>query len=467
MQNIHLLQRSFVRQAGEDDCGLACLSMILAYGGKLSEQADLSRQLVPPGGLSLLDLKHLAVRYGLNARVVELDVPTLRSLPVPCILHTHQTNGAPHFEVCYGSRLKQGRYRYLMADPAGQFYWLAEPELLSKWPFRAALHFAELTYDPAAFRHPSWQVLLSLRPFPLALLLPVPLLSIGSALTGVAVSWTLQRGINDPSILQGRVVVLLLGLLLLIGVARSGMAFLRQYLLVRLDTGLHQHLMHRLIVHLFRPETANTGRPDPALVSTMLADVQKVRTAMISMLSVLFSDGLMIAGILGAVFCYLPLAGVSNVLYLGVCGWLFARRFITLRQSVSTSSQEAGSLEHGLIQDVERLPALAMARLLKQQRQLHLDRQSSWLIGRLSMLTASGKVLLGLELLGVVNIILVWIIGLYRWQQLTVSYSVLMTVVILSYFLSTLITRIASALLVISDGADAARQLQRVLSPEK
>jgi ABC-type bacteriocin/lantibiotic exporter with double-glycine peptidase domain len=233
MQNIHLLQRSFVRQAGEDDCGLACLSMILAYGGKLSEQADLSRQLVPPGGLSLLDLKHLAVRYGLNARVVELDVPTLRSLPVPCILHTHQTNGAPHFEVCYGSRLKQGRYRYLMADPAGQFYWLAEPELLSKWPFRAALHFAELTYDPAAFRHPSWQVLLSLRPFPLALLLPVPLLSIGSALTGVAVSWTLQRGINDPSILQGRVVVLLLGLLLLIGVARSGMAFLRQYLLVR------------------------------------------------------------------------------------------------------------------------------------------------------------------------------------------------------------------------------------------
>jgi ABC-type bacteriocin/lantibiotic exporter with double-glycine peptidase domain len=467
MRKIHLLKRSFVRQAGEDDCGLACLSMILAYGGKLAEQAELSRQPVPDGGFSLLDLRHLAGRYGLCARAVELDVPALRGMKEPCILHTRQLNGAPHFEVCYGSRFQQGRYRYLLADPARQLYWMEESRLLSKWPLRAALHFEGLAYHSAAFRRPSWRVLLSLRPFPLALLLPVPLLSIGSALTGIAVSWTLQRGINDPSILQGRVVVILLALLLMISVARSGMAFLRQYLLVRLDTGLHQDLMQRLILHLFQPGPATNGKAGPALVKAMLAEVQKVRTAMISMLSVLFSDGLMIAGLLGAISCYLPLAGLCNLLYLVACGWLLSRRFISLGEAVSTSSRETGFLERGLIQDAERLPALTMARLLTERQQLHLDRQLSVSTGQLRMLTASGRVLLRLELLGAVNVIFVWINGLYRWQQLSVSYSVLMTVVILSYFLSTLVPRIASALLVITDGADGVRQLQRTLSAKQ
>ncbi|WP_158829044.1 cysteine peptidase family C39 domain-containing protein [Mucilaginibacter lacusdianchii] len=463
MLNLCLIKRSFIRQSAEDDCGRACLAMILLYAGRPSAVRELDRVPVPPGGFSLLELKDLARSHGLDARVVVVDPPALRKISSPCILHTLTPMQEHHFEVCYGGRDSCGTFQYLVADPACQAGWQREEELLGRWPLRAALYFPDISPDPQAFGRPGWRVLWSYRAFPPGLLLSVPVLTLLSAFAGVAVSWTLQKGMSDSAILQGRIIAALLILLLLISFSRILMSYLRQRILLRIETDLQTRLMQLLTERLFPGKEAAGEVMSAESARPILLDIQRVKSALLTLVSVVLPDILSAVFLIAVVTSYVPAAGLVELAYIVLTGLILLGRLFPLSFSMTRLQALHASAENVLVRDVNRIKAIRIAGLEEQRKALHQQNQQLHTALRHRFLLGLSHELLGLEALGACSVTAVWVTGLYQLAQMQISYAILMTIVILSYILTTLVARMQSALLVVAEGTDAALQLQRTL----
>jgi len=89
----------FIRQAEMADCGPACLAMVLAGHGKNVALEEIKKHIrVGEAGIDALTLLETAKVYGLQGRGVEANIPALRKLPLPAILHW----GRLHFVVLVG-----------------------------------------------------------------------------------------------------------------------------------------------------------------------------------------------------------------------------------------------------------------------------------------------------------------------------------------------------------------------------
>jgi ABC-type bacteriocin/lantibiotic exporter with double-glycine peptidase domain len=77
-----------IMQAERADCGPACLAMILAAHGKpVSLEQVKTRLRLGKDGIDALTLLKTAKFFGLPGRGVEANLPALRKLPLPVILH--------------------------------------------------------------------------------------------------------------------------------------------------------------------------------------------------------------------------------------------------------------------------------------------------------------------------------------------------------------------------------------------
>jgi ABC-type bacteriocin/lantibiotic exporter with double-glycine peptidase domain len=75
-----------VMQQHQNDCGAACLKMVLAAHGIESEMSVLYRELrTSERGTSLLDLRLVSARAGLPARSWVLGIGEMRDVPFPAI----------------------------------------------------------------------------------------------------------------------------------------------------------------------------------------------------------------------------------------------------------------------------------------------------------------------------------------------------------------------------------------------
>jgi len=75
-----------VMQQHQNDCGAACLKMVLAAHGVEREIEDLYRELrTSERGTSLLDLRLVAARAGVPARSWVLGTAEMRDVPFPAI----------------------------------------------------------------------------------------------------------------------------------------------------------------------------------------------------------------------------------------------------------------------------------------------------------------------------------------------------------------------------------------------
>jgi predicted double-glycine peptidase len=75
-----------VMQQHQNDCGAACLKMVLAAHGIEREMSVLYRELrTAERGTSLLDLRLVATKAGLPARSWVLGIAAMRDVPLPTI----------------------------------------------------------------------------------------------------------------------------------------------------------------------------------------------------------------------------------------------------------------------------------------------------------------------------------------------------------------------------------------------
>ena len=123
------MKYSFVNQPREEDCGIACIAMVVRhYGQKLP--LSRVRELVGTGqlGSSLLGLQQGAEALGFQARSGQAtdDIfNRIHRLPLPAIIHW----GREHWVVFYGKE----QNKYVIADPGVGIRYLSADEIKRNW----------------------------------------------------------------------------------------------------------------------------------------------------------------------------------------------------------------------------------------------------------------------------------------------------------------------------------------------
>jgi ABC-type bacteriocin/lantibiotic exporter with double-glycine peptidase domain len=234
----------FVQQFDANDCGAACLAMVLAYHGKAVRLDDV-RKIIGIGrdGVTALALLEAARWYGMRGRGVSLEVDDLDYLPAGAILHWE----FGHFMVF--ERLGSGCVD--LVDPA------LGRQRVTLEQFRRSFTGVALLLEPGdsfvqekGERHPMWhylkQLLLQsgLLPRILFISVLVQLFALGlPALTGALTDRVVPRGDYH--------------LLLVLSVAMASLiifqflaAMVRSYLLLHLRTELDARMTLGFVEHL-------------------------------------------------------------------------------------------------------------------------------------------------------------------------------------------------------------------------
>lgn len=122
----------WVSQELESDCGLASLAMISSYyGNKVSIKEIRETISLIKKGLNLLELKHLAKFFKLEAQAVRIDSKHLANVIFPAI--AHYSNG--HYVVVFEFNLG----KLVIGDPATGIITIAELEFKKFWSERLLL----------------------------------------------------------------------------------------------------------------------------------------------------------------------------------------------------------------------------------------------------------------------------------------------------------------------------------------
>jgi ATP-binding cassette subfamily B protein len=130
------VRRSFLRQQGQSDCGVACLASIIRYyGGSASLERLRELSGTTPQGTTLLGLYQAAQQLGLEAVGWEADMESLKQIRRPVILHVILDNRLSHYLVCYHF---DGCHFYV-GDPAQGLLTYREAELSAIWQSRTLL----------------------------------------------------------------------------------------------------------------------------------------------------------------------------------------------------------------------------------------------------------------------------------------------------------------------------------------
>lgn len=451
-----LLKRTFIRQSSEADCGLACLAMILNYSGRADRAHHLRSLHVPPNGLSLLELREMAANYQMDAQCVEMEVTFLRTLESPCILLVKNDRGENHFVVCYGGRRRGGIFSYWIADPAKQFYQVDEKQILEQWESRAALYFFQLERDLSAFRRPNWLTLLLVPGYPRAVWALIPLLTLFSTISGICLTWLLQKGMTDHDVFSWRIAVPLLLLLLLVNLFKSFFSFIRQRILIMVNLGVNRYLMCRLLRNLFT--STDKSLPTVFNVKNGLKDIQKMQNALSALIATIISDGFLLILLLSGATYLSPYAGAVNMVMLLVAGMVSFGYLPAYFVAYSEFFQLSAFAENHLVQDAERLQALKAAGLLNVRKQYHHNSHQKTLQLASTLAGRASTHLFVIEVLATINVVLVVGVHVPQVQAAEIPYESFMLAVVFTYLMGTLFSRLHNAVQIITEGAEACLQ---------
>jgi len=469
MNKLIHIRTTFVRQQNQNDCGIACLSMILNYAGRKTDVPRARNNILIPdsNGLSLLELRDIARKLNLNSRCVEMEADFLRKIPTPCILHMVNANGNNHFQVCYGARKKRNGYEYLMADPARQVYYLGEDELMREWISKAALYFEDL---PASlnykFKSP-WYSLFSIVAFPKGLWITIPLLNICTVIFGIAISWVLQRGINySLADKKESLIIAVIFLLLIISLFKGLFAYIRQRILIALNTAVNEQLVSRFINKIVYGSKSGNNATNHKSIKSNMGEIQKIQNAVLISIATLASDGSLILLVLAAIIYTLPSAGYPNITYIFIVCLLSIKSIPGLSFDYAHLNELSGASENLLTKELELQDGQSNMEFGEKRLLLHHKNHDHYLRFARFIAIRISKMNLLYECIGAVSVISVFALGLVKLQQQQMEYSSFMVIVILSYFITALLPKICNSLYVIAEGAEAYLQY-KILHTEK
>lgn len=271
------LQKTFVLQQDQSDCGVACLlSLIQYYQGsntleKLRELSGTNKQ-----GTTLLGLYQASNQLGFNSQGNEADINAIIEHKEPLILHVVIEEKLQHYLVCYG--FENGKF--IVGDPAKGITSYTKEELETIWKTKACLTLTpnENFIKSDIIKNNKKQWFLSLLKDDYKLLSFSVLLGLGISLLGMAMAIFSQKLIDDilPSKDFNKLItgIILVAFLLLVRVLFTA---LRDYFLIRQTKAFNNRIIdsfYNSLLHLPKPffDTRKIGE-----LVARLNDTQRVQ----------------------------------------------------------------------------------------------------------------------------------------------------------------------------------------------
>lgn len=339
------ITKTFTRQFDQTDCGIACLLSITRYHGgnasreRLREQSGTSIQ-----GTSLLGLFQTAQALGFQAEGLEAEgVHNLSEVTEPAILHVVLEERLQHYVVYYPTPGDAQTNTYQIGDPGRGIVLMTGDDLDAIWQSKALLTLSptERFVQTVQNRQTQWQWFRAL------IRDDVPLLSIAAglgvfiALLGLSMALFSQKLIDDilPKQNTERLVLGLLLLMVLL-LARSGIGYLRGFLLLRQSREFNVRIADSFFRDLLRlPKAFFDSRKTGDLVAR-LNDTRRIQSTISFLTGSVVIDTLVVVLTAGYLFTYSWQIGLLSLLsfpLFGLLVWRFNSRIISGQQNVMAS----------------------------------------------------------------------------------------------------------------------------------
>ena len=439
------IRKLFVKQQDVNDCGLACLTMILRYSGIKIHPLELWQKTSYNGeALSLLDLKNMASMFGLSATCVEMELDFLRDFSAPCILHLKGDAMVDHFQVCFGTQQQKGKdILYLMADPALQVHYSSEEELSARWVSRSALYFKNLSGKNGYKGDDFWKQVFRLNLFPAGLWIIFPILNLFTALLGIGVTWFLERGLNNSIAGQSQSLIAgMLLLLLIITLSKNLFTYLKERILISMNKLVSEELYTKMFEVLGKIGLDEHRPGTSFLFSRNMTDIQKIQNAISVFMATMVSDGFLIIIAISGIVYIDSWAVVFNVFY-GILTLLITisnlpkLSFDQARLTHLTSGMEK-QLKNNLLNGSTQVEGY---RIYAHQIALKINKKTFLF-----------------ESLGSMNVLITLCFCEQQFRIGAIDYGGLLITVVLTYLVTVMFHKICDALYVVTEGVEAFRQ---------
>ncbi|MDF1549668.1 MAG: peptidase domain-containing ABC transporter, partial [Bacteroidales bacterium] len=360
----HQINKSFVLQHDQTDCGVACLlSTIRFFGGNSS--FDELRRLSGTNrfGTSLLGLFEAAQNQGLEAEAGEADLSFLRGVDNPVILHFHLKNNLQHYVVYFG----EVNNKPIIGDPGKGVVLMEWAELLEYWKSRACLSLKPgkdfVQENTIKKQKRKWldelinsdkQILITA--FGLGVLLSIFGMS-QSVFNQILLDKILPQGQMNKIL----VAIVLLGLVLFSNtVFRMG----RQYILARQGKEFNLRAIKSYLEKLFQlPKSFFDNRKTGDLVSR-LNDSSKIQYFVTQVFGNLIIDILIILVAVVFQFFYLKVVGLISLLFIVTFIVIFYLFIPAIKQLQRKSMEEYAHSESTYINSLQGIETIKSRSLL-------------------------------------------------------------------------------------------------------
>ena len=345
MLNLKHIQKTFVLQHDQSDCGVACLlSLVQYYEGSHTLEELRIQSGTTVRGTTLLGLYQAANSIGFEAEGNEADIEVLKTYNAPLILHLTLGN-LEHYVVCYG--FEKGMF--IIGNPAKGIIRLSAEELDRLWLSKTCLTLTptpqfkkKTTQQKAQFK---W--FLNLVQKDIRLLVISALLGVVIAILGLAMAIFSQKLIDNilPSkdvskLVQG---VLLLTFLLL---ARIGISTLREYFLLLQAKDFNNRINGQFFSKLLQlPKLFFDTRKVGELIAR-LNDTQRIQRVIKQLVSTTFIDALVVVITSAFLFYYSWEVGLFTLLSMPIYFFIIRQyntKIISLQREVMQSYAQVES----------------------------------------------------------------------------------------------------------------------------
>lgn len=457
MNKISNIRQLFVKQNGHHDCGAACLSMILNYAGRGYEIPVFLHDYAHITNWTLYDLKYCAIRLGMESKCVEMDFEFLSSHNRPLILHMMNEDGQHHYCVCFGSRRKKGNLEYLIADPSSHVSYWEKAVLNEFWVSKAAIYFQDLPAAPIETASLNYLSLINWNLVPAGLWFSIPLINVAAIVCGIAMTWTLQRGFNEPFAGKSSSYLIALPILLfIIGSFKGVFNSLRHAVLISINFRISKDFVFRLIDDVFRAVKPGVTVKTPERLALNIRDSRKIQNGISTFLAIILTDGsfLLLSTILLAFF--FPFAGLMALLYILTLTILAIRSYPGIAYEQALSREMFGRAENKTLKDFNN-DSLTDSEQLDEAVASNKAFHTRYLKTEKGIAMQALKLNLAMEFWGNCVVTTVFIFGLLKLEK-TMDYPTFTISVVFVFLITSLFPRLVSAYFVVADAIDTVRQ---------
>ncbi len=313
------VEKSFILQRDQSDCGVACLCSIIKFHGGEGNIENLRRLSgTSKQGTTLLGLMQAAKNEGFEAEGLEAEsVHNLIELTEPAILHVTVENSLQHYLVYYPSEIPSGvaESKFVLGDPAHGIISMTLSELDTIWKSKAVLKLSptEKFAKKSKIKRRKQAWIIDLIKKDLLIFLISILLGIAISLLGICTAVFSQK-LVDEILPNQDVQKLFIGLALVSAIllVRSCFAYLRGYFMIQQSKDFNNRIIrdfYHNLLHL--PKLFFDTRKTGELIARM-NDTRRIQSVLSLLLGSIVIDVLMV--IISLVFVYTYSAIIGHLI---------------------------------------------------------------------------------------------------------------------------------------------------------